>query len=727
MVWWKKSVTLLVLVICLISWVPMNAYAGATGVNNGTSTVSVESRSSSSWLYGVDQSEIYGDAGEIDLSSDDEEDEDPGVFVKLLMMPINALANGMYFLLDKLHVTLDSIIMGRVNGHGVAINSSVFGKHVVALFTFELAQGNIYGIISSLVYTILRSVSYIIIVCAIYAKVVAAGWNGDSARAWQSFKAACSELAVIILLLQLMPYLMDIILYIRDILLHLIFQMLRDGIGLDESSVSGLAGVFKELSSKGLLNALMYLGSVIITVWYMFQYVGLALTFCIYFFCFPFVCVNSLYARNELVEWWKSVIGNALVPIGDVVLLFIPAAFGLLGDSFVISVIQFCVCASLIPARSVLRAAMGIRSNFAMEMAAMGAMGGALQFAGGVMRGFKNTAAGVAGAVSDINMGKMYSQAGASGPGSGSGGDPTGDGLPYPNDLGGGSGGYEIDPEIQSRYANVSNFEQPEFRGLSNERRAELYRQRGLQKLAGAAVGGIGSVVGSVAGAGSGMFLGANTSGQLASSALVGGVQAATAGISYGAGIAHAATMDQPNNTSVSHAVPANSAAPVNENINVQSADAVGDLQPMSSDDASVVMDTPDGQTLETSASVTPVEISNELVNDTVSGISGFSDAGFESYIGGQYDEIMASDAFMTKQERADELQLRASTYTQNHFTDWFSKEYPTVPTAVASQYRNSADNYIKKRYRFDEKTGENTWDILAQNGAQKRHFTFER
>lgn len=547
----RKISALLIIIMCVTTMLPTvvfakNATSDTASTASQTEVTYEGSRSSSSWLSGQDADGVYGDAGDVDLTADMDEEEKPGVFESLFITLIKAFANGINNILEKGNITLDSIIMGRVDGHGVAIQSEQLGNHVVALFTFELMKGNVFGIISANVYAILRSIVYIIILCAVFAKIVAAGWKGDGAKAMAAFKSAFGEMVIVFLMLQMMPYILDIIFYIRDVILHSLYSGLVTGMGLDVSKVSGLSDVFNELADSSILNAMMYLGSTVITVWFMFQYIGLALTFCIYFFCFPFVCVNSLFAKNELVEWWKSVIGYALVPVGDLVLLFIPAAFGLIGSGFTVSVIQFCVCAMLIPARSVLRAAMGIRSNFAMEMAAMGALGGAARMAGGTMRAFGKTAAGVAGGVADLRKGEMFAQASGEGVSlsssrMNSGLTPSLDGGMLhggASDYTGSKFSYEsaAQQDILNRNVNTSNFEEPEFRNISDDKRAEMYRKRGMQKLAGGIAGGVAGVAGATLGAGAGIFMGANDAGQLAGALAEGGVQAGQTGVEYGVG-----------------------------------------------------------------------------------------------------------------------------------------------------------------------------------------------
>lgn len=754
----KKITIMLLIFICGIALFPGNVYADVTVPGEEAPASYAENKSPSSWLYNQDQSGIYGSAGEMDLSADDAEDEEQGIFEKLLMGPVNGFAHAINSILEKGHITLDSIIMGRVDGHGIAVKSKVLGNHIVALFTFELAKGNIFGIISANVYAILRSVIYIIIVCVVFAKVVAAGWQGDGARAMFAFKSAFGEMMIAFLMLQLMPYLLDLIFYLRDIMLHLLYSGLGRSTGLDISGVSGLAGVFEKLSTKNLLNTFMYLGSVVITVWFMLQYIGLALSFCIYFFSFPFVCVNSLYARNELIEWWKSVIGYAIVPIGDVVLLFIPAAFGLLGNSFIISAIQFCICAMLIPARSVLRAVMGIRSNFAMELAAMGALGGAARFAGGVARTFGKTVTGVAGGVADLRAAQMFEKAADEGVdltgGSLDNGGAFGD--PYGGFRGGNSSAAQ---EILGSRATTANFEEPVFRGLSNEKKAELYKKRGVQKLAGAAFGGMAGVTGAGMGAGMGMFMGADSAGQFAGALASGGTEAAQAGVGYGVGAYRelralgntayqkggelkdnvtqwgndlkdgVSQLRYENNWRNQHLTPGNNPQFKQAHQLVNSVPQTmeqffsdSDMQELSTSLEALQMPVPLPEKMDGVGE--NVSIPYENANMCLQKGFGFENATFEEYVGNQYDDIMSDKNFGTRQERANELRERVAQYTENGYANWLTASYPGLPKEIAENQQHAARNYANARFVFNDRR--NTWNELSQNGKQKREFTFE-
>lgn len=728
----RKISTFLVIIMCVTMMFPFVTFAKKEAVAAETGVTYEDSRSSSSWLNGQDADGVYGDAGDMDLTVEMDEDEKPGVFESLFITLVKALANGINNILTKGNITLDSIIMGRVDGHGVAIQSEQLGNHVVALFTFELMKGNIFGIISANVYAILRSIVYIIILCAVFAKIVAAGWKGDGAKAMTMFKSAFGEMIIVFLMLQMMPYIIDLIFYIRDVILHFLHGGLVSGMGLDMAEVSGISDVFKDLADKGILNALMYLGSSVITVWFMFQYIGLALTYCIYFFCFPFVCVNSLFAKNELVEWWKSVIGYALVPVGDFVLLFIPVAFGLIGSGFTVSVIQFCVCAMLIPARSVLRAAMGIRSNFAMELAAMGALGGAARMARGTVRAFGKTAAGVAGGVADLRKGEMFSQASSDGVSLSSGGmslelTPSLDGgmrHGKSSNYTGSRFSYESAAQqtILNRNVNPSNFEEPEFRNISDDKRAAMYRKRGMQKLAGGILGGAAGMTGAALGAGAGMFMGANNVGELAGGLAESGTQAGQSVVEYGAG-AYRELGDFGQN--IYDAVRRHSKNYVPGYGTAGREPRFGSYSRIMSQDHPKYSHQMNAESVSAGDGIIPEVIGDSDINAMYESAMDWNNTDFMSFVNDEYDAVSGDDvSYPGGPAKLAEFNRRMEKHATDLCMDAFDQAYPGVDSGLRSIQEGVIGQKFRATYTGDH--GNNRWVQVAELHGDKNAGRFE-
>lgn len=519
--------------------------------------------SKGSWTNGLDNSIYDGDAQKI--KKDKDEDKDPGVVEGLLIAFFKSMGDWGYKFFNNIHMTLDTVILGRVGGHGIAMNG-----YNVALFTFELRPGNPYGVVAAAAYTTMRNIIYILILVIVMGKLAAATYAGGSQRAIQALKDSIGSFALAVVMLTAMPYFVDVFLYIRDVGLYATAVSLgKDVLNMDISSLS-LIDMFKENAEQSFMNTAMYVGTLLLNLYFGLQYVGLALSYVVYFFAFPFVCMNMQFDKKALGEWWKSLLFSMVVPISDIMLLFIPLAFGHLGSSQAVHVLQLIICSMLIPTRMQLRGAMGIHTNMGMEMAGIATMMGAMSFArsaiGGTARLAAGIGGGIAGGMRDRSMAKMNQEQAARNENqkvtawnqykqqNGYGVQPSADGrgtipgekeMPgvnsyaegvrklsemygvppeafgkdaanaaYKDGVGGsgefGGSGYGgtqsgVDQDLLEKYANTSNFESPEFKNLSPAKKAELYRKRSLQQFGGAAgkaLLGAGGMVGGAAVAG---------------------------------------------------------------------------------------------------------------------------------------------------------------------------------------------------------------------------------
>lgn len=519
--------------------------------------------SKGSWTNGLDNSIYDGDAQKI--KKDKDEDKDPGVVEGLLIAFFKSMGDWGYKFFNNIHMTLDTVILGRVGGHGIAMNG-----YNVALFTFELRPGNPYGVVAAAAYTTMRNIIYILILVIVMGKLAAATYAGGSQRAIQALKDSIGSFALAVVMLTAMPYFVDVFLYIRDVGLYATAVSLgKDVLNMDISSLS-LIDMFKENAEQSFMNTAMYVGTLLLNLYFGLQYVGLALSYVVYFFAFPFVCMNMQFDKKALGEWWKSLLFSMVIPISDIMLLFIPLAFSHLGSSQAVYVLQLIICSMLIPTRMQLRGAMGIHTNMGMEMAGIATMMGAMSFArsaiGGTARLAAGIGGGIAGGMRDRSMAKMNQEQAARNENqkvtawnqykqqNGYGVQPSADGrgtipgekeMPgvnsyaegvrklsemygvppeafgkdaanaaYKDGVGGsgefGGSGYGgtqsgVDQDLLEKYANTSNFESPEFKNLSPAKKAELYRKRSLQQFGGAAgkaLLGAGGMVGGAAVAG---------------------------------------------------------------------------------------------------------------------------------------------------------------------------------------------------------------------------------
>lgn len=180
-----KKMSLLVSLVVLLSSIIMLVPVSAAGTGAGTGCGTGIARSSGgsvtdgSWI-GISGSGIYGNK---DISASDrtidngDAKEETNFFVKGFMNVVNWIVDACLSLLDWCGINMDSILFGRVFGKGQPLGD--YGK--VAIYTFELKNGNPYGAVGSFVYAIMRNM------CSAFSVIyIAVKWQwpdgGEQAR-----------------------------------------------------------------------------------------------------------------------------------------------------------------------------------------------------------------------------------------------------------------------------------------------------------------------------------------------------------------------------------------------------------------------------------------------------------------------------------------------------------------------------------------------------------------
>lgn len=483
-------------------------------------------QSGESW---VEDDDLYG----TDTKKPEEEtfeEKDSSFVTKLFLAPLNWIGSFLTHILEQGGITMSNILFGRIDGGGIYLNNNR-----VNLFGFELKTGNIYGIVAASIYSTIRGVIYVVMIVFIFAKVVKASYTGNGSKALAELKEAVSNCILAFVMLGVMPYFMDLLLYLRDVILK---AVAIDGAGkMFELNAGGsITDIFADMRDDNLLNCLMYLASIGLTVYFAFSYVMVAMSFVVSFMAFPFVCVNMQFDKHAMSTWWKNILGYAMVPVVDSALLMIPAFIGKYGgESLSMGFIQILVCFSLIPARAAFRTALGLSSNMGMELAGVGALMMAGRFASGVG---KSTVGRISGAMGERkqkkeneNLATMEDKLEEL--------ETKGNEGPITNPENGkkiesySSGINPDERKIYEDHATVDNFDSPAMsKNISHATRAKMLRERNRQmygahgvKTAIRAVGGIaGGIYGAAAGAGLGGMLSPSISlGLGAAGAMLGG------------------------------------------------------------------------------------------------------------------------------------------------------------------------------------------------------------
>lgn len=322
----------------------------------------------SPWLEDYDNS-IYENP--IDAKEDpvDVEPEDPGFVEKSISELIRNIASSFLDLLKtSLNASLDTIIYGRVgSGHPNSVN----------IYAFELRNGNPYGVTGSVCYSLIRSMCYIFMGVMFVYLLAKSAWGGRTSRTREEIKNYFSNMLFKFISFALMPYFLDVALYVRDVVLYgiknITSQMITGGATLNISEVF----LQRAEASGTFIDAVMYLGTVILTGYFIFIYIAVALDLMICMVAYP--GINMFPKGKEITsQLLKAILGDIITPVIDAVLLLIPLLTSLMLSNVIkgVAIIQLVMCMLIIPSRARVKGLLGVQ-NYAERNGIMGLLGAA--------------------------------------------------------------------------------------------------------------------------------------------------------------------------------------------------------------------------------------------------------------------------------------------------------------------------------------------------------------
>ena len=327
----------------------------------------------SPWLEGADDS-IYSNGVDTAEEEQDIEPDEPGMVEKYFSELLRNIASSLIALLeDTLGTSLDGIIYGRV-GSGKPNSVNIFG--------FELRSGNPYGVTAAVCYSLLRSMAFVFLGIVFVATLAKSLWTGQTAQSREQIKSSIFSTAMKFSILMLMPFLFDVALYVRDVALYGVKEV--TGQMVTGGATLSLAKAFLTNAERTgrFVDAVMYLGTILLTIYFAIIYIALAIDILIAFVAFPVLCLLHSPKRDLLGNWVMSVLSDIITPLLDAILLMVPLLTSMmLGDVIRgIAVIQMIMCMLIIPARNRIKSLLGIQSNerggflSAMGLLAMGRM-----------------------------------------------------------------------------------------------------------------------------------------------------------------------------------------------------------------------------------------------------------------------------------------------------------------------------------------------------------------
>lgn len=378
---WRKYLALIM--ACLFIAAPLwNSMCMAVQAADGLKTTIIHK--ASGW-FDHESGSIYDEVDaeeQNEVSDSDRSGGEVGLVEELLGEFVYSIAWAINKLEESGHVQLSNIIYGRVCGFGVAS-----GGHMVSYFTFELTTNNAYGYVAALLYATFRGVALVICVCILATKLAAASIK-PSGQAREDLKNSFSNFTLVMVMLFIMPYLFDLITYIRD---HILYSVAY--LGLTKFGKINLWEAFEKIynnnqpfqdggGTHSFVDAAICLGVTILTAYFAIVYISVALGTTVAFIMFPFVCITSSFDKDAIIRWWKEVIGYMLVPCIDAALLMIPLMMGKIGSP---GILQLICCMMIVPARQSIRALLGLGSSSGMDNLGLATALGAMMMGGRTM------------------------------------------------------------------------------------------------------------------------------------------------------------------------------------------------------------------------------------------------------------------------------------------------------------------------------------------------------
>lgn len=403
----RKTIQLLLLIFVLtFCMAPVSSYADGP------------------WTDRADQS-IYDSAGDAPDSSTPDM-LDGGIFAELLGEFCIGIGDGLNFLLTSFGCDLNAIIFGRVGGASARTGD-------VALFSFDMGTGNIYGLVGMAMYGYLRNLVFTLMVPVFLYYLVGFLYSNGNPRVKERLLGMTKLFVASSIGFILFPQLLGIALYLRDAMLHALMTGSQSmilkvadsvgsgvntgdnsyafffGSGGDYNLISQFRAMAKPNGKVVFINSILYVGAVVYQAYLAVCYISAAVCMVVLVLLFPFAALFEMVERGTISNWMRQVLGILLNPVIDSCLLLIPMFFMIIGtaqESKGYALIALIICGCIIPARGVIRGFLHIGNGMGMELAGFGTIMGATSLMRSIGSGIGAAAGALAHASSDAKSDK---------------------------------------------------------------------------------------------------------------------------------------------------------------------------------------------------------------------------------------------------------------------------------------------------------------------------------
>ena len=259
----------------------------------------------------------------------------------------------------------------------------------VSYTTFELTDGNVYGVVGATVYAVLRGFIYSGMLISYFIFLTKAQLGSPKAR--EELKSNTYTIIINFAMIYAIPQITDIILFAKDGLLYAV----ANALGVNGTSILETMNRMYT-ANPSFIGGVVYTATAAASIFYAKDYISIALQQTILFGFYPGVALMGVHQKKMQKDWAAVYFSNMFIPVIDVVLFLIPyiiiSAFGNNGTvPTAIGIIIVCVIWSARAARIQLLRVFGnvTQTPAGRGLGAVGAMAlmAARQFGGAFKRG----------------------------------------------------------------------------------------------------------------------------------------------------------------------------------------------------------------------------------------------------------------------------------------------------------------------------------------------------
>ena len=357
----------LVLFLCFLMLLPLfpshaHAEGGRGTVATAVVTAAEEPKPYNSWVTGATVEDIYGHYNETSdfrvILDENGEAISPIEHLNPFFSPTAWLFNIISGVFIVLGIIINGLLGGRILpsmgwdqlvnvGHlDLTMDSVIFGRllngHPINYVSWELKNGNFYGIVSSFIYRFFGNIAFSAFVILFLWMLLGQLFTGGDSKKRAQMKDSIMHGALILLLLYLIPHLADICVYLRDWMLRgVYFAVSGDTNGssisyvnifstyvlssiFNNSFLSGFENEQIHNTAGGLGMGILFFAASCAGLIFAIDYIRIAIKQTALFGFFPVFAILSLKNKKLLANWLVEFIPNLFIPVIDCVLLMAP-------------------------------------------------------------------------------------------------------------------------------------------------------------------------------------------------------------------------------------------------------------------------------------------------------------------------------------------------------------------------------------------------------------------